>query len=187
MTLLPFVEWLASTRGSIALHESLYMYPLIESLHVLTLMLFAGTTALLDFRLLGLGLRKVPLSDITAKLLPWMFTGFAIMVTSGALLFYAIPVRSYQNVFFRAKVILLLLAGLNAWLFHAGIYRSVERWNHDEVLPRRARMAGLLSLVLWALIITSGRMIAYNWFDCDVTTKPTILWLAGCTERNSHP
>jgi hypothetical protein len=181
MTLLPFAEWLASTRGSIALHESLYMYPLVESVHVLTLCLFIGMTVLLDFRLVGLGLRGVPLTDITKRLAPWMRAGFVVMVITGFLLFYAIPIRSYQNVFFRAKVIMLVLAGLNAWVFHSGIYRSVERWNLDAIVPRRARLAGIFSLILWSAIIVAGRMIAYNWFDCDVTKRPTILWLAGCT------
>jgi hypothetical protein len=107
------------------------------------------------------------------------------MVTTGLLLFYAIPVRSYQNVFFRMKVIFLILAGLNAWYFHGGIYKSVERWDRDPVAPARARFAGAASLVLWASIIVAGRMIAYNWFDCDVTKNTTIRWMAGCTAASS--
>src|SRR5437762_11967114 len=96
-----FCRWLASTSGSIALHESLYMYPLVESVHVLTLCLFVGMSVLLDLRLLGLTLRKVPVSEVTGRLQPWMQAGFVVMIVTGVLLFYAIPVRSYQNVFFR--------------------------------------------------------------------------------------
>src|SRR5262245_62950960 len=117
MTLLPFCEWLASTRGSIALHESLYMYPIVESVHVLTLCLFVGMAVLWDLRLLGLTLRTVPVSEVHDRIFPWMKTGFAIMVVTGVLLFYAIPIRSYQNIFFRFKLILLILAGLNAFVF----------------------------------------------------------------------
>jgi hypothetical protein len=182
MSLLPFCQWLASTPGSIALHESLFMYPLIESVHVLTLCLFIGMTVLLDFRLLGLGLRGVPLTDITTRLAPWMRLGFVIMVITGAMLFYAIPIRSYQNIFFRAKVILLVAAGLNAWLFHSGVYRRVSEWNMAAIAPKRARVAGALSLVLWAGIIVAGRMIAYNWFDCDMPQRPLVQWAAGCTQ-----
>jgi hypothetical protein len=105
MSLLPFCQWLAATQGSIALHESLYMYPLVESVHVLTLCLFVGMSVLLDLRLLGLTLRRVPVSEVTARLLPWMQAGFVVMIVTGLLLFYAIPVRSYQNVFFRLKMI----------------------------------------------------------------------------------
>src|SRR5438093_12497215 len=101
MSFLPFCQWLAETRGSIALHESLYMYPLVESVHVLTLTLFVGMSVMLDLRLLGRALRRVPVSEVTARLLPWTTAGFVVMIMSGTLLFYAIPVRSYQNVFFR--------------------------------------------------------------------------------------
>jgi hypothetical protein len=181
MTLLPFCQWLAETSGSIALHESLYMYPLVESVHVLTLCLFVGMSVMLDLRLLGLTLRAVPVSEVTRRLLPWMQLGFAIMIITGILLFYAIPIRSYQNIFFRLKMIMLVLAGLNAWAFHIGVHRRVAEWDLAPRPPRGARVAGICSLVLWAVIVVSGRMIAYNWFDCDMQPQPRIVnVLAGC-------
>ena len=183
MSLLPFCQWLAATPGSIALHESLFMYPLVESVHVLTLCLFVGMSTMLDLRLLGMTLRRVPLTDITNRLFPWMFVGFAVMVVSGVLLFYAIPVRSYQSIWFRMKVVLLICAGLNAWIFHSTVYRSVKSWDVSEDVPPRARLAGILSLVFWAGIIVFGRMIAYNWFDCDRPQPTTVVWIAGCTDE----
>jgi uncharacterized membrane protein YbaN (DUF454 family) len=110
-----------------------------------------------------------------------MFAGFVVMVITGVLLFYAIPVRSYQSVWFRMKVVLLILAGLNAWTFHNTVYRNVRDWDVTEAVPRRARLAGIASLVLWAGIIVFGRMIAYNWFDCDKPQSALIVWAAGCT------
>ena len=110
-----------------------------------------------------------------------LFLGFFIMVVSGVLLFYAIPVRSYQNIFFRVKAVFLVLAGLNALMFHTGIFTSVGSWGRDTETPKRARMAGAASLLLWAGIIITGRMIAYNWFDCD---KPQPRWVqvaTGCS------
>jgi hypothetical protein len=185
MSLLPFCQWLADTPWSIALHESLFMYPLVESAHVLTLCVFVGMSVMLDLRLLGFTLRSVPVTEITARLLPWMKAGFVMMVITGLLLFYAIPVRSYQNIFFRMKLVFLVLAGLNAFYFHEGIYKSVDRWNSDTTAPKRARFAGATSLILWACIIVAGRMIAYNWFDCDVTKNATIRWAAGCVATTS--
>jgi hypothetical protein len=181
MSLLPFCQWLAATPGSTALHESLFMYPLVESVHVLTLCLFVGMSTMLDLRLLGLALRRVPLTDIANRLFPWMFVGFAVMVITGVLLFYAIPVRSYQSIWFRMKVVLLICAGLNAWIFHATIYQSVRNWDVTELVPPRARLAGILSLVFWAGIIVFGRMIAYNWFDCDRPQSAFVVRVAGCT------
>ena len=159
MPLSRFCEWLATTRGSIALHESLYMYPLVESAHVLTLCLFVGLAATVDLRLMGLTLRRVPMSEVTSRLLPWMAAGFIVMVTTGALLFYAIPVRSFHSVFFRVKILTLILAGLNAWVFHARIYRSVLDWDLDPHVPQGARVAGAVSLLLWAVIIVARRRI----------------------------
>lgn len=181
MSLLGFCEWLAGTRGSIALHESLYMYPLLESTHVLTLCLFVGTAVMLDLRLLGLTLRRVPVSEIFDRLLPWTTAGFAVMVVSGSLLFYAIPVRTYQSIFFRIKVAMLLLAGANVWLFQSKVQPTMSDWDLTPVTPRGARVAATVSLVLWACIIVAGRMIAYNWFDCDIQPQPAFVnWAEGC-------
>jgi hypothetical protein len=102
------------------------------------------------------------------------------MVVTGVLLFYAIPVRSYHSIFFRLKLVLLVLAGLNVWLFHSGIYRCVATWDFDVPPPRRVRIAGALSLLLWAAIIFSGRMIAYNWFDCGRTQSELMIFLTEC-------
>ena len=182
MSLLHFCEWLANTPGSIALHESLWGYPVLESVHVLALCLFVGMAAALDLRLLGAALRRTPVSEAAARLLPWAVAGFVVMVVSGALLVYAIPVRTYQSIWFRAKVVLMMAAGLNAWVFHHTMYRRVGEWDLDRIPPQRARAAGAVSLVLWASIIILGRLIAYNWFDCDRQPQPPIVnALAGCT------
>jgi hypothetical protein len=181
-----FVHWLATTEGSIALHESLYMYIVVESVHVITLMMFVGFSAMLDFRLLGVVLPRVPVSSLVARLMPWTVVSFVVMVLSGVLLFYAIPIRSYHSVFFRVKVGMLILAGINAWVFHGGIWRRVVSWDLDRVPPKSARIAGAASLALWFSIIFAGRLIAYNWFDCDRPQGPTVLWMAGC-EPGAEP
>src|SRR6185369_8648454 len=119
MSLHNLMQWMADTEWSVGLHESRYAYSIIESIHVWTLCLFVGFAVLLDLRLLGVTLRRVPVSQIATRLLPWTKAAFVVMVISGVLLFYAIPLRTYHNVFFRAKAVFLLLAGLNAWLFHS--------------------------------------------------------------------
>ena len=176
-----FLEWLGSTPWSIALLESTLAWPLIESSHVLAVALFFGTVMMNDLRLLGWTMRRVPVSEVTGRLLPWTRTGFTIMVTTGLLIFYSNPVRYYHNIFFRLKVILFVVAGLNAFLFHRGIHRRVLEWERQPVLPGRARAAGAISLAAWALIIVAGRLIAYNWFDCDIPGQPAwVNWAAGC-------
>ena len=109
------------------------------------------------------------------------------MVVSGVLLFYAIPLRTYHNVFFRATTILLILAGLNAFVFHNGIHREVAKWDLAGPLPRPARLAGIWSLILWAAIVFSGRFIANNWFDCAKPQSAIVNAFAGCTSDMLDP
>lgn len=180
-SLLRFLDWLATTPGSIALHESLYAYRIVSTVHVVTLSLFVGTAAMLDLRLLGATMRDVPVSEVARRLRPWTVAGFLLMIVSGALLFYANPLPRYQNIFFRAKLAMLVLAGVNAWGFHRSVFRNGADWDLDPIPPRRARIAGGLALVLWAAMIMSGRMIAYDWFDCRRQPQPAIVnLLEGC-------
>ena len=178
--LLGFAEWLAANPWSVALHESFYMYPLVESTHVLTICLFLGTLAMVDLRLLGIAFRDTPVPQMTARLLPWTVAGFVLLVITGALLFFAIPVRTYQSLWFRIKVILLIAAGINMWLFHKRVQRDVERWAGDEKPPPAARVSAMISLSAWAGVVVTGRMIAYNWFDCDRPQAAFVVWFAEC-------
>lgn len=177
----PFLEWLGNTPPSIALLESLYVWPLLESTHVLSLMLFVGTTAMMDLRLLGVTFKSVPASEFTLRMLPWTRIGFAIMVVTGVLLFYASPVRYYHNFFFRIKFFLLLLAGGNVWYFHSRIHREIGKWDVAPVPPKAAKVAAGVSLFAWAAVVIAGRLTAYNWFDCDIQPQPAFInWAAGC-------
>ena len=186
-SLLALFSRLGDSSWSIGLHESRYAYDLIESVHVWTLCLFFGLAVMFDLRLLGWTMRSVPVSEVARRLLPWTVVGFVFMVISGTLLFTAIPVRSYQNIFFRTKMVMLLLAGLNVWIFHSGVYRGVATWDAASTPPRAARVAGALSLVLWVCIVLSGRMIAYNWFDCDrQPQRPIVNFLTSCVPGQSE-
>lgn len=181
MSILPVLEWLAGTRWSIALHESQYVWPLLETAHVLCLALFVGTAVMLDLRLLGLAMTRVPASEFTGRLLPWTRSGFAVMVTTGAMLFSAAPVTYYQSLFFRIKMVMLVVAGLNIALFHNGIHRRIGAWDLDAKPPRAARAAAVVSLVAWSTVVVAGRLIAYNWFACDLQPQSAFVnWASGC-------
>ena len=166
MGLFRFFEWLGTTSWSIALHESRYVFLLVLMIHVLTVSVFVGTAVMIDLRLLGKAMIQVPVSQVVARLVPWSEAGFLVMVVTGSLLFYAAPLTRYENVFFRMKMAALAMAIVNAWLFRRSAYRRVAEWDLDPVPPRRVRVAGALSLTLLAVIITTGRMMAYSdyWF-----------------------
>ena len=179
--MLEIAIWLSETKWSIALLESLYMYPWIESAHVLSICFFIGILLFVDLRLMGVAFTKLPISEMNKKVLPWSLFGFGLMTLTGFLLFYAIPVRSYQNIFFRFKVILILLAGLNAFLFHRQMKVEGMIWDEGKSIPKSVHLKAAVSLVLWSGVIISGRMIAYNWFDCDRQPQPEwVNWAAGC-------
>ena len=179
--MLEIAIWLSETKWSIALVESLYMYPWIESAHVLSICFFIGILLFVDLRLMGVAFTKLPISEMNKKVLPWSLFGFGLMMLTGFLLFYAIPVRSYQNIFFRFKVILILLAGLNAFLFHRQMKVEGMIWDEGKSIPKSVHLKAAASLVLWSGVIISGRMIAYNWFDCDRQPQPEwVNWAAGC-------
>ena len=179
-----FLTWLGQTPWSIALHESLYVWPFAESLHVLTLALFAGTAAMLDLRLLGLALRGVPITALTGRLLPWTRVAFGVMVVTGILLFYATPLTYYHSLFFRVKMLLLIVASVNIFWFHSRTERSIASWDSVDRPPRAPRVAALVSLLAWSGVIVCGRLIAYNWFECDLQPQPAwVNWAESCPER----
>src|SRR5438093_13492245 len=162
MSLLRLCEWLATTPGSIALHESSYLYLIVLSVHVLTLCLFVGTAAMIDLRLLGLTMQRVRVSEVMARLLPWTTAGFLLMVASGSLLFYAAPLLRYQNIFFRFKMLMLVLAGINVWVFHKTVDRRRAEWDSDPVPPRGARMGGGVALVVWGVPTMLGPVMPHH-------------------------
>jgi hypothetical protein len=178
--LLRFAESIGATSFSVGLHESYYMYAWIESTHVITLMVSLGMLIVIDLRMLGLWLTNVPASKLAERLDRPMLIGFSIMVVTGVLLYVGIPIRTTQSLWFRIKLILLVAAFINAWLFRRHMQSSVGSWDVAAKPPRRTRIAAALSLTLWAGVITCGRFIAYDWFDCGQDNPAFIDWAAGC-------
>jgi NO-binding membrane sensor protein with MHYT domain len=151
MSLLGFCQWLAETSVSVAIRDSAWAFPIIDSVHVLGLCLF-GMAVLMDLRVLGAALTRVPAPEIAADLAPWMAAGVVVMIVSGILTFLNAPVEYYNNPVFRIKVIILLLVAVNAVVFRVGRFEQ----------RRAAAFARSISLVLWAGVIVAGRMITYN-------------------------
>ena len=163
MSILQICEWIANTSVSVGIRESIWTYPIIESVHVLGLTLFLGLLLLWDTRLLGLVLRRVPVSSLWRQLFPWIAFGAIIISISGTLLFWSDPVKFYGNVFFRIKLLALALAAVNALAYHLGIERKLVEWD-TAATPRAAKIAGATSIAVWTLVVVVGRLIAYNWF-----------------------
>jgi hypothetical protein len=162
MFLLSICQWVDSTRLNAVLRQSNWAFPALDVIHTLGIVLVAGTIMLVDFRLLGLALRSVPITQIVARIVPATLWGFGLMLVSGGLLFASEAVKMYHSPAFRIKLIMLALAGINALIFHRTIHRDVANWDPASVAPARARLAGMLSLIFWIAIIAAGRAIAYG-------------------------
>lgn len=159
--ILHFCQWIYQTNLSVTIRESTWLFPIIESIHTLGIVLVVGTVVIFDLRLLGFILKQEPVSRVGRQTLPWAWAGFAIMFITGLLLSIAESATNYYNLAFRIKLLLLLLVGLNPLIFHFTIYRRVNEWELDKVTPLRARAAATCSIALWTGIIIAGRMIAY--------------------------
>ena len=111
MSLLEICQWIESTPSSTALRESLWVFPIIETTHVLGLAFSVGTIFWFDLRLLGAGMSRYTISETFGYVRPWMFAGFAVMMLTGVVLFWTHAVQAYGSGYFRVKLLLLLLAG----------------------------------------------------------------------------
>ncbi|HXQ25291.1 MAG TPA: DUF6644 family protein [Candidatus Acidoferrales bacterium] len=154
-------RWLQHTSVGVAVSESLWLFPLVETIHIWGIILLVGTTGVLDLRLLGLILTKQPFSQLHKRLMRWTWTGFTVMFVSGGLMFVSEATKMYQNDAFRLKMLLILVAGLNALVFERITYRRVASWDDAAVTPLGAKFAGCVSLLVWVGVIAAGRWIAY--------------------------
>ena len=175
-----FAVWLDTHQLSTSIHESYYMYNWIETTHVLTLMVSLGLLFIIDLRILGYALPGVPASTIADRLQWPMLAGFSIMVITGLLLVYAIPVRSVQSLWLRLKIILIIAAAINAFVFHREMKKAEDGWDITDKAPGQLRVGAALSIAFWSLIVICGRFIAYDWFDCEHQQSQMVITFAGC-------
>ena len=163
-----------------ALLGSLNFWGLVEGSHLIGLMLFAGTILVVDLRLLGVTFRRTPVSVVSDKVLPLTVFGFIFVVITGLALFYAKPLFYYHNIWFRVKMIVLAIALINILVFHSRIQKTQGSWDSDAKPPTGARTAAALSLLTWLAVITCGRFIAYDWFECGKPQPAFINWAEEC-------
>lgn len=154
----PLLAWLQASPLAAAMKSGVWLYPIVETVHIIGFVLLVGSVAMFDLRVLGLG-RALPVRALARHLLPWSVGSLLLVVPSGVALFATGPQEFFANRAFVLKLVLMGVAGVNAALFHAGAYRRVDQWAPRAPAP--ARLHALASLLLWVGVIASGRMIAY--------------------------
>jgi len=156
-----FFKWIESWPAAQAIATSIWMFPAVESLHVLALVFVIGSIARVDLRLLGVIWRDRPITQVSAELLPYTWIGFVIAAVTGVAMFTSQAARYVGIIYFLIKMGLLALAGLNMLLFQFMTYKTIAQWDVHVRPPFRARLAGALSLILWVGIVATGRLIGF--------------------------
>jgi hypothetical protein len=157
-----FFEWLESWPVSVGLRESFWMFPAVESTHVIAITLVVGLVMIVDLRVLGLASRMERVTELSGAVLPWAWVAFAVAVISGFLMFAAKPHSYFGNLSFQIKMLLMAAAFLNMLMFHLIPYRSVHSWDDGVPSPPLAKLACGVSLTLWVSIVLMGRWIGFS-------------------------
>jgi hypothetical protein len=157
MSLLPFFEWCEATAVGEAIRNSLWLFPIIESVHLLALALIGGAVLIVDLRLLGLGLRRQPLAQIARAAQPWLIGSLAMMLATGIPLFLSESIKCYYSPPFWYKMTFLPLAITFAFT----VRRKVAAADENRVGPLWGKLVALVSLGLWFGVGFSGRWIAF--------------------------
>ncbi len=164
--MLTICRWIEQTPLAVFVRESLWAFPVIVGVHILALTFSVGAIVWFDLRLLGVSLRGTAPSKVYRQLMPLVTVGFVVMFITGALLFAGYATNAYHNVYFRAKLVALLLAGLNALVYHRRAHETAVVESARVALGAgSAKAAGWVSLVLWAVVILAGRMISYTLYS----------------------
>jgi hypothetical protein len=149
----------AAMRGEVDGSE--WLFPIVETLHVMALSVVVGSISMMDLRLLGIASRSSPVTRLSKEVLPWTWTAWCVAAVFGTLLFMSKAQTSAANLQFELKFACMGLAALNMLVFHLGTFRQVDRWDTDDP-PLSAKIAGGLSLLLWIGVVFFGRWVGFT-------------------------
>ena len=163
MDIVPFLKSLEASGVAVSIRNSLIFFPMLEAVHVMALALVFGTIVVIDIRVLGFASAHRPFGKMSTDILKWTWAAFAVSILTGSLMFSTNAQVYANNTFFRIKVVLLVIAGLNMLIFHLTAGRTAHHWGEPQTTaPRIAKATAALSLVLWISIIFMGRLIGFT-------------------------
>jgi hypothetical protein len=166
------LQLIEASRFATTIRDSIWMFPIIESIHVMSFTLVVGTIAVIDLRLLGLASTERSFERMASDILKWTWIAFALAVATGLTMFSTNARIYYHNPFFRTKMLLLLLAGVNMVVFERTAGRTIRRWDKAQSAPRAGKAVAVLSLTIWISIIFMGRLIGFTTHPGKVLPPP---------------
>ena len=143
------------------MRESLWAYPIVETVHIVGFVILVGSVVMFDLRVLGLS-KGLSVRALSRHLLPWSLAALLLIVPTGFLMFMTHATDFLANRTFQLKMALLMVAGINAVIFRTGPYQTVEHWDVGTRAPISAQLSVAASIVLWVAIIACGRLLAYT-------------------------
>lgn len=155
-----WLRWLEASALASRLRGDAWLYPAVETIHIIGFAILVGAAVVFDLRLLGLS-PAIRVSDLARHVLPWARRSlFLLVLPSGLLLFATQAEALAASRVFQLKLLLIALAGMNTFVFHGRTARTLAEWDQADP-PLAAKVAGALSLVLWVGVVTCGRWLAY--------------------------
>lgn len=161
MLIQEFMQSLQDMHLATEIRESSLAYPIILSTHLAGMGLFGAMIAMTDLRILGIAMKDRPMADVHNQLRPFKHLGLTLVVICGALLAYSKAAIYWPNPFFQTKLTLLLLVGIHALVFRGPVYKSLGEMDRTGQTTRAAKLAAVISLVLWVGLVAAGRWIGY--------------------------
>lgn len=146
----------------ISIAESLWAFPMVETVHVMALVTVLGTLLVMDLRMLGWASTAVPIRKVSEDTLRWTWMAFVLAAITGTILWIS-KAHSYMiNPYFLTKMGLMAVAGLNMLFFHFVTYKTVDQWDTLASPPTAVKLSAVLSLLLWIVIVFCGRAIGFT-------------------------
>jgi hypothetical protein len=155
--LLPYFEWLESLWLGKAVVGSLWLFPVIESVHLLALSVLGGSILLVDLRMLGFGLKRYSVSELARDARPFMIGAILMLIATGIPLFLGEAVKCYYNTSFWVKMTTLAIALVFTFTIRTRVTRAEPVHN-----TARQMVVGALSIVLWVTVAAAGRWIGFS-------------------------
>ncbi len=158
MTLLPWFEWCEASALGATVRASKWLFPVIESVHLIALAMLGGAVLLVDLRLLGLGLKRQPAAQLAKDAQPWLLGSVLVMIGTGVSLFLSEAVKCYYSPAFWVKMNTLAIA----LIFTFTIRTRITRVEPVRNTARRQMLVGALSIALWLTVAAAGRWIGFS-------------------------
>ncbi|MEO6287636.1 MAG: DUF6644 family protein [Dyadobacter sp.] len=154
------LEWLEKTTWAVGIRQSLWLYPALEIIHIVGIVMLVGAAFVFDLRLLGYS-KNLPVNGLARHLLPWSQRGLILIIPSGILLFITNAKALGTDFTFWLKMALLVVAALNVFVFHQFIFKRASNTQSTQELPVSSKLSALVSIIIWIAVIACGRLLAY--------------------------